>query len=56
MTVLKNDCVQQFLWTKKVGNKLSQIEHMHVIISHGLFLVILKYLFCHLNIKSSASL
>lgn len=53
---LKNECVQHFLLTKKVGDKLSQIEHMHVIISHGLFLVILEYLFPHLNIKSCASL
>ncbi len=36
--------------------EISQIEHMYVLTSHGLFLVILKYLFCHLNIKSFASL
>lgn len=39
--MLKNGCVQHYLWTNVI----------HVIISPGLFLLILKYLFCQLNIK-----
>lgn len=38
---LKNGCVQHVLWTNVI----------HVIISLGLFLLILKYLFSQLNIK-----
>lgn len=48
----RHGSVQHFLWTKKVGDKSDRA----LACNRGLFLVILEYWICHVNIKSFAFL